>query len=287
MEFYLITTDHMAERLWFLDDEDFKAGMNYVALVSSLLGIKILSFILMSNHVHFVVSSSEEEAMAFINAFKKRYSSYYNKKYSVTNAFRRVGVDIRRLDMSDESLERGIAYVQVNSVAANICLTADSYPWGTGNTFFNLSPIKGVPLSSISGRKCMKVLHTHEQAPGDLILTEEGFIHPRSYVMVKFVESLFRSPKRMNYFLMNSSKIRGRNLLSEKAMPSFRDQVLLPVISDMCRSMFHKKTLSELDRDSLVELVKEIRRRLGADVKQISRVSGIPAAEVSRMIEGF
>ena len=91
----------------------------------------------------------------------------------------------------------------------------------------------------------------------------------------------------MNYFLMNSSKVRGRNLLSEKAMPSFRDQVLLPVISDMCRSMFHKKTLSELDRDSLAELVKEIRRRLGADVKQISRVSGIPAAEVSRMIEGY
>ena len=55
MEFYLITTDHMAERLWFLDDEDFKAGMNYVALISSLQGIKILSFILMSNHVHFVV----------------------------------------------------------------------------------------------------------------------------------------------------------------------------------------------------------------------------------------
>ena len=62
MTFFLITTDHLEDRLWFRDDEDFKTGMNYAATVAFLLGVNVLAFILMSNHVHFVLACSEAEA---------------------------------------------------------------------------------------------------------------------------------------------------------------------------------------------------------------------------------
>lgn len=48
MGFYFITTEHLEDRLWFKDDEDYKVGMNYVAVVSYKCGVKIVVFILMS-----------------------------------------------------------------------------------------------------------------------------------------------------------------------------------------------------------------------------------------------
>lgn len=107
MEFFLISTDHLCEQLWFKDDEDFKAGMNFVAILAFVTGITVLSFSLMSNHVHFVVQATWEEAGAFINRFKQLYAFYYRKKYGIKKFLRRNGVDRQRLDVTGESLERG------------------------------------------------------------------------------------------------------------------------------------------------------------------------------------
>ena len=76
MEFFLVSTDHLSDRLWFRDDNDYKAGMNLVAAVASLTGVNVLAFILMSNHVHFVLECSESKARLFINQFKKYHGQY-------------------------------------------------------------------------------------------------------------------------------------------------------------------------------------------------------------------
>ena len=53
--FWLVTTSHLEDRLWFRDDEDFKYAMNLVAVLSVSFPGKIICFVLMSNHVHFVL----------------------------------------------------------------------------------------------------------------------------------------------------------------------------------------------------------------------------------------
>ena len=55
-KYYLITTEHLEDKLWFREEEDFVVGMNYVALQALLSPeVLVLAFILMSNHVHFVL----------------------------------------------------------------------------------------------------------------------------------------------------------------------------------------------------------------------------------------
>lgn len=39
MTFFLVTTDHLETRLWFRDDEDFKSGMNLVAVTAYSAGV--------------------------------------------------------------------------------------------------------------------------------------------------------------------------------------------------------------------------------------------------------
>jgi len=287
LQVWLITTDHLTDRLWFRDDEDYKAGMNLVAVLSCLLPVGVLAFILMSNHLHFVLACSREQAELFITEYKRRYAQYLRRKYGIKEFLRGSGVDIRPLDGRDESQEWGIAYVQMNCVAANICLSPVNYPWGTGNAFFKPGPLPGRPLSTLSGRARKRLLHTDQNRPLDLLVGEEGYILPESYVQIARVESLFRTPGRMNYFLQNSSKAKRRLDSSETEIPSFRDQVVQSAIPDLCHTLFRKRKLEELTRKEQIELFKQLRYRFSSNPYQLARVAGFPYETVVEMLEGM
>lgn len=287
MTFFLITTDHLETCLWFRDDEDFRTGMNLAASVAFRLGIHILAFILMSNHVHFVLECKKEEAMRFITEFKRLLSQHLHLKYGTREMLRRCGIDIQPLRLGGESLERAIAYVQMNCVAANICLNAADYRWGTGNAFFRQTPHKGITLGNLSARARRQALRSKADLPGGWILGEDGYVLPESYVNVKFVESLFQTPRRMNYFLTNSSKARRVLSRAESNLPSFRDQAILAILPDLCYSLFKERNVSSLDEGQLKELADQIRRRFNADPHQIARVVGVSYAEVARWLLDF
>ena len=267
MTFFLITTDHLETRLWFLDDDDFKTGMNYVATVAFMFGVRIIAFILMSNHVHFVLECTRELALRFITEFKRLYSRYLNQRHGTKELLRGNGVDIQELRLGDESLERAIAYVQMNCVAANICLEPAAYPWGTGRTFFQVSAKRGQCLGTLSARRKNKLLHSKMILPAGWMLGEDGYILPESYVPVRFVESLFRTPRRMQYFLQSSSKAKRVLDRIEKDLPAFRDQVILAAIPDLCHSLFQKRSIEELDIQQRTELARQIRYRFSADIR--------------------
>ncbi|MBR1577900.1 MAG: transposase [Bacteroidales bacterium] len=287
MTFFLITTDHLETRLWFLDDDDFKTGMNYVATVAFMFGVRIIAFILMSNHVHFVLECTRELALRFITEFKRLYSRYLNQRHGTKELLRGNGVDIQELRLGDESLERAIAYVQMNCVAANICLEPAAYPWGTGRTFFQVSAKRGQCLGALSARRKNKLLHSKMILPAGWMLGEDGYILPESYVPVRFVESLFRTPRRMQYFLQSSSKAKRVLDRIEKDLPAFRDQVILAAIPDLCHSLFQKRSIEELDIQQRTELARQIRYRFSADIHQIARVSGIPYQQIAILLESF
>lgn len=284
MELYFITTDHLEDRIWFRDEEDFKAGMNAVAVLAFMLGINVLSFILMSNHVHFFLECTYEQALRFINSFKRYHSRYMRCKYGIQKMLRDTKVEIQRIEWVGESPERVVAYIQMNCVSANICLSPADYLWGTGNVFFQVSKRKGIPIGSLSSRKQKQILHSKVILPAEYLLGDDGYILPESYVKVSFVESLFRNPKRMNYFLLNSSKAK-RMLSNEASLPAFRDQVIIPAARDLCQSLFRKTNLRELSDDQTAELLKQLRYRFSASVDQLARVIGLSYEEVVRFLD--
>lgn len=287
MELYLVTTDHLEECIWFRDEEDFKAGMNAVAVLACIFHINILAFILMSNHVHFLLECTLAEAQAFINAFKRYHSRYMSCKYGIREMLRKNPVDIERVDLSEESAERAIAYIQMNCVAANICLHPSDYPWGTGNAFFRSRPSKGTPVNQLSKRQRIRLLHSKVDLPPHYRIGEDGIIFPESYVQVRFVESLFRTPGRMNYFLQNSSKAKQRLDAMDKSIPAFKDQVIAAGIRDLCHTLFQKRDLGELEEGQLAELLKQVRYRFSSHPHQIARVAGIPYERIVHLLDTY
>ena len=284
MDFWLATTDHLTDRIWFRDDEDFKMGMNLVAILAVALQVDVLSFILMSNHVHFVLCCPHGKVKQFMNEYLRRYSQYMNTKYGTKELLRKVHVDIRPISGNDESLEWAIAYVHMNPVAAGICLSATGYPWGSGDTFFKARREKGRRLGTLSERARRRLLHSKEELPSDLLVGEDGYILPESYVKIDLVESVFRTPMRMNYFLHHSSKAK-RRLDAKDNAPNFRDQVILPAIGDLCQSLFQKSSLEALTQDELAELLKQLRYRFSSHANQLARVTGIPYQKVVDLLD--
>ena len=173
----------------------------------------------------------------------------------------------------------------MNSVAANICLEPSGYPWGTGNVFFNDNPFPGRCLKEFSGRAQMRMLKSNVMLPGDYKIGSGGYILPESYVGVKGVEALFRTPKRLGYFLRTSSKARQR--LEGRVAPSFRDQNILSASEDLCHSLFRVNRISDLGVEQKTELLRQLGRRFSADLNQICRVTGIPYEEAARMLDGW
>lgn len=283
---YLLSTEHLEDGLWFRDEEDFKVAMNYVAIQAALCQeVVVLAFILMSNHVHFVLKGRYEDVVAFINGFKSRFSLYLKHKYGVNEFLRRNSVDVRQIPYDDDAVERAIAYVQMNCVAANICSSPTQYAWGTGSTFFNSAARHGKIIGDMPQRARIRLLHTKaDTIPIHWTVGEDGYILPENYVDYRAVEACFRTPKRMNFFLNTSSKAKKR-LEADENLPAFKDQTILATIPDLCRSLFQKSYFEQLSEAEQKELLKQIRFRFSADANQIARVCGLTYARAANMLD--
>ena len=286
-KYYLVTTDHLETGLWFREEKDFVAGMNFVAIQAHKSKVTVLAFILMSNHVHFVLCGRWKEVKAFIDGLKSRHSKYLHLKYGTFEFLRRNGVDIQEVSSLDEGFEKAIAYTQMNSVAANICSHPSQYPWGTGPLFFNASKRSGTRLGDLSKRARIRSFHCCDgDLPSEWLVGEEGYILPESFVDIQSVESIYRTPKRMNYFLVNSSKAKKRlEAPGDGSMPAFRDQVILTALPDLYRSLFQKQCFEELTSEEQAESLRQIRFRFCSNVHQIARVTGLSYEEAARMLD--
>lgn len=285
---YFVSTGHLEDGLWFREREDFVVGMNHVAVQVAEGNVVVLAFILMSNHVHFALKGEYEDVLDFISGLKQRYSMYYSRKYGAKGFLRKNDLDVKEFQWCDEAPERTIAYVQMNCVAANICANPTQYPWGSGSCFFNENTTSGRKVSSLSARKIKHILHSGVKGvPGHWIIGEEDYILPQNYVDVETVEHLFRKPSRMNYFLNTSSKARKRLEINEKQLPSFKDQVILSALSDLCMTLFQKRSFAELEDEEKTECARQIRYRFSASPNQIARVCGVSYEEIAKILDGM
>ena len=281
--FWLVTTEHLTNGLWFRDEEDFKAGMNLVAALSVLFPIKICSFILMSNHVHFILYGMRKDVEAFVLRLKKQHSQYFSHKYGGKKRLLRSNeIDIKELSIEDESFHRAFAYVQMNSASANLSLHSADYKWGTGNTFFRTDKVEGIKAKELSARKIARKVHSRINLPDNFIFNRDGYIDPSSYVPVRFIESIFRSLSRMRFFLNSSSK--ARNI---RESPSFSDQIVIPAMKELSISLFRKRDMGEMDDKMKAELLKQVRYRFSSDINQLSRISGLSYDSIVQLLDTF
>ena len=104
-------------------------------------------------------------------------------------------------------------------------------------------------------------------------MAEAGYVLPSAYVRIDMVEKIFGTPRRLNYFLQSSSKAKVRLETGERSLPTFKDQVIVAALPDLCWSLFRKQQIKELSDEQMAELMRQLRFRFAANVNQLARVT--------------
>ena len=281
MKYWHAYTRGLEKGLIFRSREDFVYGMNGVPVCALMCGVDVLSFTLMTNHVHFVVTGREDSCLGFMRAYRRRLSKLADMGGS--NA-----VGIKEIP-DKEAFMRTVAYVLRNSLSSEPEVLPLFYEWGSGSCYFRkdslLLPTEYRRVADFGYREIRKMLHSNLALPDDYRLTPEGTICPANYVNRKKVEEIFGSPARLMLYLSRNMKMEMS--LSEGVLGTvpYADGELLGSVREICLLEFGTSDAGTLGVEQRCRLAEYLRKQFGCSIKQMARLSGL-STELLKKIYG-
>lgn len=271
--FYHVCTDGAFLDWMFQDDRDFIAGVNRSGICTFLSGAIQMSFMLMDNHVHFVLRGTMPSCKEYITKFKNLTGKYISSRYGVTGHIHSLPTQIIRIDTPDRLLAT-LAYLDRNPIVAGWHRMPDEYPWGVSRFLFRTQEDAGQfrRLDTFSKREQWMLLGTHHQLPQDWLVDGNGMLDPRCFVDIQFLERLYRTPARYLYFL--SKKLEGEmdNYFSFGTRTFLPDKELRVIVCKLALQLFGESDLRMLTANSRLKLARKLRYEYASSVKQISRM---------------
>lgn len=195
---HLYTPGNLQE-IVFADVMDFRYGMNVLASAAlDTPGVFIITFEIMSNHLHVVLAGSEAAVRAFFSLLKKRLRRHLALSgRTVSLACFEAGL---KLVEDLESLRNVIAYCNRNNYVIDPNHTPFSYLYGANWLFFN-PLVLGRPdclYGDLTIQQKRSMFHSHTIDYPDTLPVRDGFVSPEGYCLYKIGEGLFRDAR--HYF---------------------------------------------------------------------------------------
>lgn len=283
MGYFHVYTKGLEDRLIFSDREDFIAGMNLLAVICFGSNVRLLAFVLMSNHVHFVVRGARADVERFIRMYKNLLSRYLSKRYDCEGFLRRLETRVDDVDGHGDALKRLIAYVLNNPVKAGIGCVPQGYEWSSARCYFNdMDPSLDTRcVGELGVDKARALFHSKKVLPADWRVSSSGYVIPESYIDVEDVERVFGSCRSFEYFL--SSSLSARKGINENV--TFSDSVLRAAMDELLKKKYLVADVRDLDEFLKSHLVRDLKTRFGAPSQQLARVVGMTLREVLRRLE--
>ena len=255
--FYHVCTDGASLDWMFLDNYDFIAGVNRVAVCAYLSNTRLFSFVLMDNHAHFVVRGTMPSCKDFIIRFKNLTGRHTFARYKIKGHLRSIPTEIIRISTPDRLLAT-LAYLDRNPMVAGWRRMPDEYPWGIARFLFRTpaDTVKFRRLDSFSRHEQCLLLGTHQEMPQDWLVDENGMLDPRCFVDIASLEKIYRTPGRYLYFL--SKKLEGdvEGYFSENAKPFVQDKELRVIVGKLASELFGEADLRMLSVNSRLKLAR-------------------------------
>lgn len=275
--YYHVCTDGNAIPWMFQDDEDFIAGVNRIALCLLRVHVEVIAFILMDNHVHFILYGSMLQCKQFINHYKMLTGRWIADKYGIKEHLRLLPAEIIRIE-DEDSLLNTLAYIDRNSIMAGYKFMPCEYPWGSARYLFRdmkydcheSEDFKELRTIGIVRQRAM--FKTRMTLPDDWKVDHRGMVYPGSFMDFSRIERMFKSPTRYNYFL--AKKLEGHvEMQFSQARKSFMpDKELRTVVKKLSLELFGTDQMRSLDVNSRIAIAKRLRYDYASTLKQISRM---------------
>jgi len=115
----------------FFSEEDYRYYLECLSVASKKYGCQIHAYVLMTNHVHLLVTPEEDYALSdMMQSLGRRYVRYINHSYKRTGTLWE-GRFKTSLVQSEQYLLTCGRYIELNPVRANMVQTPDEYKWSS------------------------------------------------------------------------------------------------------------------------------------------------------------
>ena len=287
--YWHLYTSGKQTKLVFRNDEDYAFGMNAIAQTSlEYSSVQILSFAIMSNHLHIVAGGLASDLVAWFKYFRKKLagglSSDLDNGNHLPDDFQEEHKGLTDLN----SLRNAIAYVNRNGYVADPSCTPFSHPWSTCSYYFCLR----------NPHHCFKELNTatkrnmfRGRVPqfkdntkvlfcGDIVSPLGCYIAPSSYCAIKFGMAMFRDAH--HYFWAVSKNVEAYSgVATEIGDEEFlTDSELYSQLSKILREQYKGVALRNITKAQKLDLARSLRFEFRSSNAQIRRILGLTQYEI-------
>ncbi|MBR3075340.1 MAG: hypothetical protein IKH11_06265, partial [Bacteroidales bacterium] len=238
----------------------------------------IVTFELMSNHLHLTLSGRETDVMALFNVIKCLLSKGLDEILSDWEC------KTRMLNSLSE-LRNVITYNNRNGYVVHPDETPFTYPWGANMYYFN--PVakqrfyeSGKPLSFNEKRK---MLASHKGDSVKDLLQVDGYVSPMCFCDICLGESFFRGAS--HYFNEISRNIESQKDIASEIGESifYTDDELFRIVLRWSKDKYDTFKPSLLPKEAKIELANKMHSEYHSGNKQIQRILNLPASVVAGM----
>ncbi len=265
----------------FATEDDFKAGMTLMAICSKAFpDVRILTFELMSNHVHATLAGLRERILAFFGMYGKHLSGYL---HGIGRPVDLSSWECQLREITDlNDLRTVIVYNNRNGYLVNPSVTPFSYPWGANRFFFN-PELRGFHDSSsikLTVKEIRRIFKTRSLDMYAGLSMVSGYASPIGFCEIETTERLFRDARQ--YFYKLSRDVESQKTISSELGSSvcFTDDELYSIVLSKCHSEYNVRSASLLTIDMKIELAKTLHFDYHANNRQVARILRLDRALV-------
>ena len=271
--YWHIYTDGTMMQNIFCSEEDFKTAMWILAASMHMFkGVRIITFELMTNHVHLILAGQREECIKAFDLFAARLRQAFPKRQRAID-WSKFKMDI--LPIEDiQALRNEIIYVNRNAFVANPAFTPDSYPWGGGCVYFNpwLRHLKTTNFGEMKVNSQRALLHTRDVAPFSQLIEVGGMPFIPSFCDIKLGESIFRDAR--SYFNSLTRNAEAFSQIASRLKDSIflTDDELYSVICSHINKEYSVKAPSQLSAQQKIDTARQMHFGYNASNQQLRRM---------------
>ena len=254
----------------FHNPEEFKIGMNLFAFSAKLFPeIKVLTFELMSNHLHALFYGYKNDITIWFKEFEKLLR--HNLK--ADDGFIPLNGSCYLIDTEDY-LRNVLLYINRNGFVVTPGETPFSYPWGANRFYFNSEAKLRHETSNrpVTVREKRSLTHSVLYHDVEGLFLVDGYVSPMSFCDIETGEQLFHDARQ--YFIKVS-----RNLEANREIAStigertyYLDEDLHAYLASYCSKQYGSKNPSMLPFADKIEVAKKLHYDFRAGNKQIARI---------------
>lgn len=263
--------------LVFKRPEDNVFAMTLVAMCAyDCPNVQVITFEIMSNHVHFILCGGKSDVMAFFGLFRKRlqrYCSTREERTDLTQFQCEKPIPIETLD----SLRNQICYTNRNNFVVDPGHTPFSYPYGANGYYFlpRVKRLKDRLFGEMTLREKRSLIHAREpNYPEDYIVTE-GYFSPVSYCRFDIGEAVFRDARQ--YFNLLAKGVESYREVAALVGDTvyYTDDELFDVVKRICKENYGGQRPTLLGKNEKLELARKLHFDYNADNAKIVRMLNI------------